>query len=217
MRYLVELSGSDLEVYHTYVDSLPIALRTTRVSVCIATVGLSGSGKTMFCTAASDMLPATLISSEHIRTLLAEKGGPNHPQSYREIAERAIVHVFEKEGNATFDADNVEPEKRERLKKRLGRAGGALLFVHLTTPLPHILRTMIPQTHDWYETITTCVETRKKIETILERLPLHYTWSPRTFWEPKAINRSLVLNINTASPKCSESIKRLVKHVRVQY
>jgi predicted kinase len=218
MKYLVELSGSDLEVFQEYITTLTILPRTTRKSLCIGTVGFVCSGKTALCKSISEMLPATLISTECIRALLAKNGNPHHPQAYREIAERAIVYVLENNGNAAFDADNVEREKREQLKKRVDRVGGVPLFVHLTTPLPHILARVIPQTRDWFETISTCEQTRRKIGTILERLPLHYTWSPRKCsWEPKAIDKSLVLNINTASKKCSESIERLVKHIRVQY
>lgn len=229
MRNIIpNLADSEKRVLETYIGSLDIKPRTTAGSICIATVGLVGSGKTTFCEIASRELPATHVSYAGVKVLLWKSDQPFNADSYRNISLHAVVHVIKNGGNVAVDNDNIEPEKRKYLYDIMKAVGGVPVFVHLNPSIDVIISRIIENTYNAKSIFSNAVcsydgeyqirAVTTRIRTFFERLPHHFTWNDRSCrYEPKAIDRILTLSVDTGSPRSETAISTLVKHIRLQH
>jgi len=225
---LPNITSDDVNVLREYVQTLEIFRRTTARPVCIATVGPVGSGKTSVCRAVCDQLPATLVSCDSIKLLIGQTRGMFRKDSHRDIALHALSHIINCGGNAALDNDNVEPEKRRQISNIMKMLHGVPIFVHITTNLDTIIGRIIDEkytggsifgnTECSYEGDYQTRAATTRLQALLHRLPQHYAWSPHSSsWEPRAIDRSLVHTINTASEHADKSIERFATYIRSQY
>ncbi len=227
MGIIPHLTESEMHMFETYVASLDIQPRTTNKSVCVATVGLVGSGKTTFCKIVSRELPATHIGYDNVKVLLQESEGVFTTDSYRNISLHAIMHIIKNGGNVTVDNDNIESHKRKYLYDLMRANDGSAVFVHLKPSIDVLISRIIDDKYTAESILsnTPCSygrdhQTRAataRIRALFERLPYHFTWNERSRrWEPKAIDRSLTLSLDTGSQRAESAMVTLVKHIRMQ-
>lgn len=229
MGILPALSEDERRMFDTFKAQLYMPERTNKVPVCIGMVGLVGSGKTTAALSIAVQLPAALVSADAIKILLHETTGTFENESYRKIILNAVMFVLEKGRNVVLDNDNVESDKRRLLTDIALRAGGRALFVHVTTALETIMGRIIddkygsesvfsyaPAAYDGGDHHSRAAAAR--LQTLFNRLPYHYTFNSRHGrWEPKAIDRSLTLTVDMASPRVETALATLSKHIRLQH
>ncbi len=141
-------------------DSKPIQ------QVLLCPVGLVGAGKSTVVKPISERLSFVRISTDEIRKLLKEQGF-NYGRT-REMAYRLISEFLQKGYSIAIDADCINQEARDAIKKVAEKYRLASLWIHINPPEEFIINKLRNFQHTWLFR-----DAKDAINNYRRRKPLH--------------------------------------------